>query len=149
MLAGISSDYYLRLEHGRDTHPPAQVLDTLARALQLDVKASEYLHQLASPSSRGRDPAGIDAADGVDELIDQFPMQAIVASRCLDVLAAKSLARELSPRFTPRAKTSCAGGYWIPPLASCTWIGMGRRTSRLVGWVKRPGAIPMISAHCR
>ena len=65
MLAGISSDYYLRLEQGRDSHPSAQVLDALARALQLDVKASEYLHQLASPSSGRRDPAGIDAADGV------------------------------------------------------------------------------------
>ena len=37
----------------------------------------------------------------VDELIDQFPMPAIVASRCLDVLAANSLARALSPGFTP------------------------------------------------
>ncbi|MDX6520901.1 MAG: hypothetical protein QOF08_1506, partial [Gaiellales bacterium] len=83
MLAGISSDYYLRLEQGRDTRPSAQVINALARVLQLDVKASEYLQQLASPSSRRRDPAGIDAADaadGVDELIDQFPMPAIVAS---------------------------------------------------------------------
>ena len=27
MLAGISSDYYLRLEQGRDNHPSTQVLD--------------------------------------------------------------------------------------------------------------------------
>ena len=101
MLAGISSDYYLRLEQGRDTHPSAQVLDALARALQLDVKASDYLYQLASVASRGRHPAGIDAADGVDELIDQFPMPAVVASRCLDVLSANPLARALSPGFTP------------------------------------------------
>jgi transcriptional regulator with XRE-family HTH domain len=104
MLAGISSDYYLRLEQGRDTHPSAQVIDALSRVLQLDVKASEYLRQLASPSSRRRDPAGIDAADaadGVDELIDQFPMPAIVASRSLDVLAANPLARGLSPGFAP------------------------------------------------
>ena len=53
MLAGISSDYYLRLEQGRDTRPSAQVIDALARVLQLDVKASEYLHQLAA-----RRPAG-------------------------------------------------------------------------------------------
>lgn len=32
MLADISSDYYSRLEQGRDTHPSAQVLDALARA---------------------------------------------------------------------------------------------------------------------
>jgi transcriptional regulator with XRE-family HTH domain len=38
MLAGISVDYYLRLEQGRDEHPSAQILDALARALRLDVK---------------------------------------------------------------------------------------------------------------
>ena len=100
LLAGISSDYYLRLEQGRDTNPSAQVLDALARVLQLDVKATEYLHQLANPPGQ-RDHAGVDAVDGVDELIDQFPMPTIVASRCLDVLAANPLARALSPGFAP------------------------------------------------
>jgi transcriptional regulator with XRE-family HTH domain len=101
LLAGISSDYYLRLEQGRDTHPSDQVLDSLARALRLDVKATEYLHQLASPSVRGREARGVDATDGVEELIDQFPMPTIVASRCLDVLAANPVARALSPGFAP------------------------------------------------
>ena len=36
MLAGISSEYYLRLEQGRDKNPSAQILNALARALQLD-----------------------------------------------------------------------------------------------------------------
>jgi transcriptional regulator with XRE-family HTH domain len=40
MLAGISADYYLRLEQGRDHHPSAQVIDALARALQLDERAT-------------------------------------------------------------------------------------------------------------
>ena len=47
MLAGISADYYLRLEQSRDKHPSSQVLDALALALQLDIKATAYLHQLA------------------------------------------------------------------------------------------------------
>ena len=34
LLAGISSDYYLRLEQGRDKNPSPQILDALARALQ-------------------------------------------------------------------------------------------------------------------
>src|SRR5215831_4258199 len=55
MLAGISADYYLRLEQGRDKNPSAQVLDALARALRLDIKATEYLHQIASPSSARRE----------------------------------------------------------------------------------------------
>ena len=116
LLAGISSDYYLRLEQGRDTNPSSQVLDALARVLQLDVKATEYLHQLANPPGGRRDVAGLDAIDGVDELIDQFPMPTIVASRCLDVLAANPLARKLSPGFAP-GRTSCAGGYLSLPLA--------------------------------
>jgi transcriptional regulator with XRE-family HTH domain len=99
-LAGISSDYYLRLEQGRDKNPSAQILDALARALQLDAKATEYLHQLASPTSGRRDYGSVEAAaDGSAELIEQFAMPAIVASGCLDVLAANALARALSPGF--------------------------------------------------
>lgn len=101
-LAGISSDYYLRLEQGRDKNPSAQILDALARALQLDVKATEHLHRLAIASGSHRDHAYVETvADGVDELIEQFAMPAIVASRCLDVLAANSIARALSPGLTP------------------------------------------------
>ena len=33
MLAGISTDYYLRLEQGRDRNPSRQVVEALARAL--------------------------------------------------------------------------------------------------------------------
>jgi transcriptional regulator with XRE-family HTH domain len=102
LLAGISVDYYLRLEQGRDKNPSAQVLDALARALRLDVKAAAHLHQLALPTADRRDYAGVEAAaDGTDELIDQFAMPAIVVSRCLDVLAANPLARALSPGFAP------------------------------------------------
>jgi transcriptional regulator with XRE-family HTH domain len=102
MLAGISSEYYLRLEQGRDKNPSAQILDALARALRLDIKATEYLHQLASPTGNRRDRESVEAAaDGTEELIEQFAMPAIVASRCLDVLAANSIARALSPGFVP------------------------------------------------
>jgi transcriptional regulator with XRE-family HTH domain len=102
LLAGISADYYLRLEQGRDKNPSAQVLDALAQALRLDIKATEYLHQLAGQSAARRDYAGVEAPDdGAQEVIDQFPMPAIVASRCLDVLAANALARALSPGFAP------------------------------------------------
>jgi transcriptional regulator with XRE-family HTH domain len=101
-LAGISSEYYLRLEQGRDKNPSAQILDAIARALQLDIKGTEHLHQLASPPGTRRDQLDLEtAADGTDELINQFSMPAIVASRCLDVLAANPVARALSPGFTP------------------------------------------------
>jgi transcriptional regulator with XRE-family HTH domain len=102
LLAGISADYYLRLEQGRDKNPSAQVLDALARALRLDIKATEYLHQIASPTSPRRDIEGADVLpEGLQELIDQFPMPAIVASRCLDVMLANPIARALSAGHEP------------------------------------------------
>ena len=101
-LAGIGVDWYIRLEQGRTVSPSVTTVDALARALRLDVKATAYLHQLASPASGRRDAGGVEvAADGTEELIEQFAMPAIVASRCLDVLAANRIARALSPGFTP------------------------------------------------
>jgi hypothetical protein len=36
-------------EQGRDQHPSPQVIDAVARALQLDEDATAYLHVLAQP----------------------------------------------------------------------------------------------------
>jgi transcriptional regulator with XRE-family HTH domain len=47
-LAGVSVDYYIRLEQGRDTRPSAAVLDALACALRLDDDERTHLHGLAS-----------------------------------------------------------------------------------------------------
>ncbi|MGW6501882.1 helix-turn-helix domain-containing protein [Nonomuraea angiospora] len=54
MLAGISADYCLRLEQGRDRNPSAQVLESLARVLQLDDDAAAYLLRLGTGSPRRR-----------------------------------------------------------------------------------------------
>jgi len=54
MLAGISSEYLQRLEQGRDRHPSAEVLDAIARALRMDTKSANHLHQLARPPGRAR-----------------------------------------------------------------------------------------------
>jgi transcriptional regulator with XRE-family HTH domain len=48
-LAGISPDYYLRLEQGHDHQPSVQVLRALGRALALDDEALVYLNRLARP----------------------------------------------------------------------------------------------------
>jgi transcriptional regulator with XRE-family HTH domain len=102
MLAGISAEYYLRLEVGRDKNPSAQVVEALAQALRLDIKATRYLHQLANPNISRWDHSVLDAAaEGLDELIDQLPFPAIVASRYQDVLAANPIAQALSPGFAP------------------------------------------------
>src|SRR6195952_1515236 len=52
MLSGISAEYYLRLEQGRDRNPSVQVLESLARVLQLDDEMSLYLLSLAADKPR-------------------------------------------------------------------------------------------------
>src|ERR1700723_2330555 len=52
MLAGISADYYLRLERGRDKNPSTQVLESLARVLRLDETEREYLRGLGASRPR-------------------------------------------------------------------------------------------------
>src|SRR6516164_11154542 len=99
ILAGISAEYYLRLEVGRDKNPSPQVVLALAQALRLDASATRYLHHLAGLAVR--DTGELKGARPLAELVDQFLMPAIVANKYVDVLAANPLARALSPEFTP------------------------------------------------
>src|SRR2546423_14081969 len=91
MLAGVSSDYYVRLEQGRDQHPSPQVLDALARALQLDDDATAHLHRLANPPTRRRRKTArlAKAPTGILQLIASWSQTAAyVQGRYMDVLAA-------------------------------------------------------------
>jgi transcriptional regulator with XRE-family HTH domain len=102
MLAGISGDYYLRLEQGKDLHPSAQVLDALARALRLDQVATAYLHQVALQRPRDASSPAVERVPvgtlELLEILDRTP--AFVQNRYMDVLATNALAPALSPNFT-------------------------------------------------
>jgi transcriptional regulator with XRE-family HTH domain len=102
-LAGISSDYYLRLEQGRDQRPSAQVIDALARALQLDEDATAYLHVLAQPDAAARRAGQLEhAPPSIEQLIVAWPgTPAFVQNRHMDILAVNALASALSPVFSP------------------------------------------------
>src|SRR6201996_2166431 len=100
MLAGISADYYLRLEQGRDRNPSVQVLESLARVLQLDDDGTAYLLSLgAEKPRRTRRPRPEVVPAGVRALLGSLNLPAFVEGRCFDVLAANPLATVLSPRL--------------------------------------------------
>jgi transcriptional regulator with XRE-family HTH domain len=97
-LAGVSSDYYVRLEQGRDRHPSDQVLLAIARALQLDDDATAYLLQLAKPRiPRGKRPRRPEkVSDGIRTLIGSWPLTpAYVHGKYMDILVANPLATAL------------------------------------------------------
>ena len=102
MLAGISADYYLRLERGRDKNPSTQVLDSLARVLHLDELEQRYLLGLATARprpQRRRKPERVPAR--LHQLLASLQIPAFVEGRAFDVLASNQLAVALSPRLQP------------------------------------------------
>jgi transcriptional regulator with XRE-family HTH domain len=101
MLAGISADYYLRLEQGRDRNPSVQVLESIARVLQLDDLTRDYLLSLGAnkPRRARRRPHRETVPVGIAKLVAALPFPAFVEGRYLDVLAANALAIALSPRL--------------------------------------------------
>ncbi|MET8975293.1 helix-turn-helix transcriptional regulator [Streptomyces sp. NPDC004539] len=102
LLAGISADYYLRLEQGRDRNPSAQVLEALARVLRLDANTTAYLLGLTRPRARTGRPAAERVPDSLRQLLgtwDRHP--AYVQNRLTDVLAANPMAVALSPKYRP------------------------------------------------
>ncbi|WP_027945244.1 helix-turn-helix domain-containing protein [Amycolatopsis taiwanensis] len=101
MLAGISANYYLRLEQGRDTSPSLAVLESLAGVLQLDEDTTAYLVSLGGPRPRRRrrTPRREAVPAGVAMLVSTLPLPAFVEGRYFDVLAANPPATTLSPRL--------------------------------------------------
>jgi transcriptional regulator with XRE-family HTH domain len=113
-LAGVSIDYYIRLEQGRETNPSRAVLDALASALLLDEEERTHLHALAAHPARpghaapqswpGTGTRAVRA--GIRQLLETVrPCPAYVLNQISDVLAAN-----------PEALTLFHGlADWLPP----------------------------------
>ncbi|MEU6425280.1 helix-turn-helix domain-containing protein [Microbispora sp. NPDC046973] len=94
-LAGISVEYYQRLEQGRAARPSPEVLDALAAALRLDDVEREHLRTLAV---RERPPRAARPRDPRPELVrmlDLIHAPALVIDDRFDVLAANAVAARL------------------------------------------------------
>ena len=100
-LAGVSVDYYVRLERGRTANVSESVLDAVASALQLNDLERTHLFTLAKPSrARPRALPAQQVRPGLRLLVDSITdVPALVLGRRLDVLAANRLARALFTDF--------------------------------------------------
>jgi transcriptional regulator with XRE-family HTH domain len=101
-LAGVSADYYTRLEQGRDLKPSAAVLDAIATALTLDDTGRAHLHQLAHPKrpAERRSHGAQRVRPSVHAMLNSWTDQAaFVLGRRGDVLATNALLRALIADF--------------------------------------------------
>jgi transcriptional regulator with XRE-family HTH domain len=123
MLAGVSTDYYTRLEKGHLAGVSDSVLDAVARALQLDEAEREHLLDLArtantAPSRTPRRRSQPDVRPSVQRLLDAMESApAFVRNGRLDVLAINRLGRALySPAFTaPNRPVNLARFCFLDP----------------------------------
>jgi len=92
-LAGMSVDYYIRLEQGRGPHPSRQVLSALARALMLTADERDYLFRVAGESPPPVAGPSREITPGIRHLLDSMPdTPAYVVDAAYNVLAWNPLA---------------------------------------------------------
>ncbi len=134
VLAGISTEYYVKLEQGQEANPTAQVLDALSRALKLDATAHSYLHSLARPVSRLVAPQAQAALQRASWLINSWPMTgAMILNRHDDIIAVNGLMSALIPAYQLGA--NCLVALLLdPPIRELyiDWDGLTDRSIALL-----------------
>ena len=131
LLAGVSVDYYTRLERGNLGGVSDSVLESLARALQLDEAERAHLFDLARTANttpgtaRSRRRPIQQVRPGVQRILDAMTMApAYVRNGRLDVLAANQLGRAVfAPLFDTSARTpNIARFIFLEPAAQDFYV---------------------------
>ncbi|TDW24181.1 helix-turn-helix transcriptional regulator [Kribbella kalugense] len=103
-LAGMSVDYYVRLEQGRGPRPSTQMLTAIGRALQLSDAERDYMHHLAGTTRTPRMEPGSEVRSGVLHLIESLDdTPVLVCNARYDVLAWNRMATALLGDFAAQA----------------------------------------------
>lgn len=142
LLAGVSVDYYTRLERGDLSGASDSVLDSLARALQFDDAETAHLFDLArtanaSPGARRPHKRTEAIRPSIQRLLDSMTdAPALIRNNYFDYLAANSLGRALySPIFAEPAPNSARFAF-LNDGAPDFYIEWDRNTQELVATMR-------------
>ncbi|WP_037370700.1 helix-turn-helix transcriptional regulator [Amycolatopsis orientalis] len=129
VLAGVSTDWYTRLEKGHIGGVSEDVLDAVARALRLDDDERTYLFDLARASKpANRTPSrrkDVEVPPRVQWLLDSMTLSAaFVRNGRTDVVASNPMARGL---FAPMFESATVDRRGRPNLACYIFLDLGAR----------------------
>jgi transcriptional regulator with XRE-family HTH domain len=144
LLAGVSIDYYTRLERGRAHGASDSVLEGIARALQLDEAERAHLFDLAraatpAPPRAPRRPSPQQVRPSVRRILDSMATTpAYVRNARLDILAANQLGAALfAPVLTsPARPTNNARFLFLDPAAREFYSGWERQAQDVVAMLR-------------
>ncbi|GAB0105592.1 helix-turn-helix transcriptional regulator [Nocardia sp. JMUB6875] len=148
-LAGVSVDYYIRLEQGRGKHVSDAVLDAVARALRLDEPERLHLYALARPGgtvdSHPTTASGVyrdTVAPGVRLVLDALAAPAFVLGRRMDVLAWNALG-DLVSGFSrvPDSERNQARYLFLEPAAPVFYPDWERVAAETVAFLRRDAGL--------
>ncbi|MEV6592113.1 helix-turn-helix domain-containing protein [Streptomyces acidicola] len=142
-LAGISIDYYARLERGTETNPSPSVIDSLAQALRLDEAEHKHLRELAAGTDRRASaPATLPNRSlpaGVDWLLESLrPHPVYVVGRTFDLLGANPGGLALFPGLedTPAEQRNLARYVFLHPTARILFEDRDNALRSVVAWLR-------------
>ena len=141
-LAGVSLEYYKRLERGNAGGVSDGVLEALARALQLDDAERAHLFDLARAANpvapKRRRPAGQRVRPAVVRILDSMSTPAIVRNSRVDYVAANPLGRALyAPLFDSREQPPNSARFtFLDPAAQGFYIDWERTAKDLVAHLR-------------
>jgi transcriptional regulator with XRE-family HTH domain len=137
--AAISTDYYTRLEQGRERHPSGQVLDALAAALELSAAETNYLHDLVTPSASTRT-----RRTGAEGVPNEFLLEvmrswalgpAYIVNHRTDVLARNQQAQDIADLFG--ISDNILRMVFLDPAAERIWLNWEAFARYFVGSIRR------------
>src|SRR3954470_14658261 len=141
-LAGVSVEYYRRLERGNVAGVSELVLEGLARALQLDDAERAHLFDLARAASPGAPkrprPIKHKVRRVVQRILDQITAPATVRNDRLDYVGANALGRALyAPLFDSREQPANSARFtFLDPAAADFYPDWDRVATELVAHLR-------------
>ncbi|MEU4411097.1 helix-turn-helix transcriptional regulator [Streptosporangium sp. NPDC023963] len=146
ILAGVSVDYYVKLEQGRVGNVSEQVIDAVGRALRLDEVEGRYLRSLLHPGiehAARRGPAAAKARPALLSMIHAIDVPAVVHGPHLEVLGINHAGKALLDDFSsmPIAERNTARWMFLNPRARVVYRDWAEIAADIVA-VLRAGAVP-------
>lgn len=143
MLAGVSADYYARLEQGRATNVSEQVLEAVADALRLDALERRHLTTLVRGPAEPSPAESVRVRPALRSTINALGLvPAIVHGPWYEVLALNSAAAALLDDFDamPTAERNMVRWMFLNPKARDVYVDWGEIAAQMVAVIRAAGA---------